>query len=137
MNLLLRLDKLGLIELGANDAIQLRVAKSLRLCNDGPIRQVHDRAVVDDFLQADFASKGGYFLFEFRELAHASVTHLQRKLTRIAQEFHELAEPDGYLPTDQRQTIGIALGIRPWVISLVTGLNKRKAGSRDKAPSST
>jgi hypothetical protein len=60
------------------------------------------------------------------------VVHLERKLTRIAQEFHELAELDGYLPADQRQTTGIALGIRPWVISLVTGLNKRR--SQDKPP---
>ncbi len=135
LKLLLELDKLGLIELAANDAIRLKVPKSLRLKSDGPIRRVHGRAVVGDFLQADFASKGGYFLFEFRELSRASVVHLERKLTRIAQEFHELAELDGYLPADQRQTIGIALGIRPWVISLVTGLNKRR--SRDKTEAKT
>jgi DNA-binding Xre family transcriptional regulator len=126
LGLLLRLEKLGLIELGANDAIRLKVPKTLRLRNDGPIRKVHGRMVVADFLQADFASKGGYFRFEFRELSRASVAHLERKLTRIAQEFHELAELDGYLPSDQRHTIGMALGVRPWVISLVTGLNKRK-----------
>ena len=137
VRLLSRLDKLGLIERGANDAIRLRVTKSLRLRSDGPIRQAPGRAAVGDFLQADFASKGGYFLFEFRELSHASVAHLERKLTCIAQEFHERAELDGYLPAAQRQTIGIALGIRLWVISRVAGLNKRKAGSRDKAPSST
>lgn len=137
VKLLLRLDKLGLIELGANDAIRLTVAKCLRLRSDEPIRQAHDRAVVGDFLQADFASKGGYFSFEFRELSHASVAHVERKLTRIAQEFHEFAELDGYLPADQRQTIGITLGIWAWVISRLAGLNKRKAGSRDKAASST
>jgi hypothetical protein len=93
--------------------------------------------VVNDFLQADFTSKGGYFLFEFRELSHASVAHPERKLTRTAQEFHDLAELDGYLPAAQHQTIGIALGIRRWVISRVAGLNMRKTGSRDKAPSST
>jgi DNA-binding Xre family transcriptional regulator len=124
--LLLQLENLGLIEVGANDAIRLKVPKTLRLRNSGPIRKVHGRAVVADFLQADFASKGGYFRFEFRELSRASVALIERKLTRIAEEFHELAELDGYLPPDQRQTIGMALGVRPWVISLVTGLNKRK-----------
>jgi DNA-binding Xre family transcriptional regulator len=126
LKLLLQLEKLGLIELGTNDVIRLKVPKTLRLRNEGPIRKVHGRAVVADFLQADFAAKGGYFRFEFRELSRASVTHIERKLTRIAHEFHELAELDGYLPPDQRQTIGMALGVRPWVISLVTGLNKRK-----------
>jgi transcriptional regulator with XRE-family HTH domain len=126
LTLLLQLENLGLIEVGANDAIRLKVPKTLRLRNSGPIRKVHGRAVVADFLQADFAAKGGYFRFEFRELSRASVALIERKLTRIAEEFHELAELDGYLPPDQRQTIGMALGVRPWVISLVTGLNKRK-----------
>jgi transcriptional regulator with XRE-family HTH domain len=126
LTLLLQLDKLGLIELGTNDAIRLKVPRSLRLRSDGPIRSVHGKAVVGNFLQADFAAMGGFFIFEFRELSRASVALIERKLTRIAQEFHELAELDGYLPADQRQTIGMALGVRPWVISLVTGLNKRK-----------
>jgi DNA-binding Xre family transcriptional regulator len=125
IKLLLKLEKLGLLELGANNLIRLRVPKTLRLRSDGPIRRAHGRAVVNDFLQADFAASGGYFKFEFRELSQASVALLERKLTRIAQEFHELAELDSYLPAAQRRTIGMALGIRPWVISLVTGLNKK------------
>jgi hypothetical protein len=38
VRLLSRLGKLGLIELGANDAIRLRVVKSLRLRSNKPIR---------------------------------------------------------------------------------------------------
>ena len=125
--LLLQLDKLGLIELGANDALRLMVPKSVRLRVDGPIQRAHGKAVVDDFLQVDFASAGGYFRFEFRELSRASVAHLERKLERLAQEFHELAELDSYLPSDQRQTTGMALGVRPWLISLVAGLKKKAA----------
>jgi hypothetical protein len=125
----LRLEKLGLIEVGSHDAIRLKVPRTVRLRRDGPIRKQHGKAVVADFMAADFAAIGGYFRFEFRELSPASVTHLERKLARIGQEFHELAELDGYLPADQRQTIGMALGVRPWVISLVTGLNKRKSAA--------
>ncbi len=126
LKLLLRLEKLGLIEVGANDAIRLKVPRTVRLRREGPIRKQHGKAVVADFMAADFAASGGYFRFEFRELSRASVSHIERKLVRIGQEFHELAELDGYLPADQRQTIGMALGVRPWMISLVTGLNKRK-----------
>ncbi|MBL8524386.1 MAG: helix-turn-helix transcriptional regulator [Betaproteobacteria bacterium] len=125
--LLLQLDKLRLIELGVNDTLRLMVPKTVRLRRYGPIQQVHGKAVVNDFLQADFASVGGYFRFEFRELSRASVSHLERKLERLTQEFHELAELDSYLPPDQRQTTGMALGVRPWVISLITGLKKKAA----------
>ncbi len=127
--LLLQLDKLRLIELGANNALRLKVPKTLRLQRDGPIRRSHGKSVVSDFLQADFAEMGGYFRFEFRDLSPASVAHLERKLERIAQELHELAELDGYLPPDQRRTVGLALGMRPWAMSWVTGLKKKaKAG---------
>ena len=127
--LLSRLEKIGLLEVGLNDTVRLKVPKSLRLRRDGPIRRSHGRSVVADFLQADFASMQGYFRFEFRELSANSVAHLERKLERIAQEFHELAELDSYLPPDQRRTTGIALGMRPWVMSWVTGLKRRDAPS--------
>ena len=123
--LLLQLDRLRLIELGANDAVRLKVPKTLRLQPKGPIRRSHGKSVINDFLGVDFAEMGGYFRFEFRELSPASVAHLERKLNRLAQELNELAELDGYLPTDQRQTVGLALGMRPWAMSWVTGLKKR------------
>ena len=124
--LLLQLDKLRLIELGDNNAVRLKVPKSLRLQRDGPIRRSHGKSVLNDFLQVEFAELGGYFRFEFRDLSRASVVHLERKLERLAHELHELAELDGYLPPDQRQTIGLALGMRPWTMSWVTGLKKKR-----------
>lgn len=130
--LLLQLDKLRLIELGANNVLRLKVPRTIRLQHDGPIRRAHGKAVLNDFLQVNFAEMGGYFRFEFRDLSHASVAHIERKLERIAQEFNELAELDGYLPPDQRQTVGLALGMRPWTMSWMTGL-KQKRGIDQKA----
>ncbi len=130
--LLLQLDKLRLIELGVNNAVRLKVPKTLRLQRDGPIRRSHGTKVMRDFLDVAFAEVGGYFRFEFRDLSRASVAHLERKLERIAQELHELAELDSYLPPDQRQTIGLALGMRPWTMSWVTGL-KKKRGAAEQA----
>ena len=125
--LLLHLDKLRLIELKANNALRLKVPRTIRLQRDGPIRRSHGKSVINDFLQVEFAEVGGYFRFEFRDLSRASVMHLERKLERIAQEFNELAELDGYLPPDQRQTVGLALGMRPWTMAWMTGLKKKRA----------
>ena len=52
---------------------------------------------------------------------------IQRKLERLCQEFNELAELDSYLPSDQRRTIGMAVGTKPWKMSLVTGIKQRVA----------
>jgi len=132
LKLLLRLDRLGLVEVQPGDVIKLRVPKSVRLRPDGPIRRAHGNSVVSSFLQADFAESGGRFRFEFRELSKASFELLQRRLDRVASEFNELAELDSYLPSDQRTTIGMALGIRPWAMSWVTGL-KPRPGAPPKA----
>ncbi len=131
--LLLQLDKLRLIELGANNALRLKVPRTIRLQRDGPIRRSHGKSVINDFLQVEFAEVGGYFRFEFRDLSRASVVHLERKLERIAQEFNELAELDGYLPPDQRQTVGLALGMRPWTMAWMTGLKKKRAAGEKAA----
>jgi transcriptional regulator with XRE-family HTH domain len=125
VKLLLRLDKLGLVDVMPGDKVKLRVPKSLRLRRDGPIRRSHGRHVVASFLQADFASAGGLFRFEIRELSQASFVTMQRRLERVAAEFNELAELDSYLPSDQREGIGMALGTRPWVVSWAMGLKPR------------
>lgn len=125
LRLLLRLDRLGLVEVQPGDTIRLRVPRSLRLRPQGPIHRVHGHDVIASFMRADFAAAGGRFRFEFRELSRASFELLQRRIDRLGVEFNELAELDSYLPSDQRTTIGMALGIRPWTMSLVTGLKPR------------
>jgi transcriptional regulator with XRE-family HTH domain len=130
----LRLEKLGLVEVLAHDKVRLRVPATLRLRRDGPIRRAHGRSVVTDFIQADFDKSGGLFRFEVRELSKASIALLQRRLERIAREFNELGELDSYLPSDQRETIGMAVGIRPWVVSWAMGLKPRAAAPAHPEP---
>jgi len=123
--LLARLDHLGLIMLLPNDRVRLLIPRTMRLRNDGPIRQVHGNRVIGDFLAGDFVAEGGMFRLEMRELSGPSYALIQRKLERIGQEFNELAELDSYLPSDQRRTIGMAVGTKPWKMSLVTGIRQR------------
>jgi DNA-binding Xre family transcriptional regulator len=134
LKLVLQLERLGLVELLPHDKVRLKVPKTLRLRRDGPIRGAHGRSVVASFIQADFAEAGGLFRFEVRELTRASVAVLQRKLERLAVEFNEIAELDSYLPSDQRETIGMALGIRPYVVSWAMGLKPRRGPSTTGAP---
>ena len=129
LKLLLQLDHLGLADLLPGDKVRLRVPKGLRLRLDGPIRRLHGPSVVSSFLEADFARQGGLFRFEFRELSQASFALVQRRLERMAADFNELAELDSYLPSAQRETIGMALGVRPWIMSWVTGLKPRGAAA--------
>jgi hypothetical protein len=128
--LMVKLDRLGLIDLMPGNRVRLKAAPATRLRADGPIRRLHGKRVVDDFLAPQFDRAGGYFAFEFRDLSRASVEILRRKLERLAVEFHELAELDAPLRASARETIGLAIGIRPWTIANALGLAPRRAPSR-------
>ena len=111
---LARLDRLKLIDFLPGNRIRVKVPRDTRLRADGPIRRRHGKRAVEDFLAPQFDRVGGWFTFEFRELSRASFELLQRRLERIAAEFQELAEVDSHLPPERRETIGMALGVRPW-----------------------
>lgn len=128
--LLARLDRLGLIDLMPGDRVRLKLPRDARLRDDGPIRRKHGKRVVEDFLAPQFDHAGGSFAFEFRELSRASFEILKRKLERLAAEIHELADVDARLPPGQRETIGVALGIRPWSMESAIELPARKAAPR-------
>jgi transcriptional regulator with XRE-family HTH domain len=123
--LLVRLDRLGLIELLPQDRVRLKVPKRLRLHPGGPIHRAHGKRVIDDFIAAEFDRIGAQFRFEYRELSKASYEVMQRRLERIAAEFLELAELDATLPGRRRETTGLLLAMRPWALSRVTGLKPR------------
>ena len=122
----LRLEKLGLVDLMPHDKVKLRIPKSVRLRHDGPISHAHGESVVTTFINANFDQSGGLFRFEVRELSSASAELLKRRLERLAAEFNEIAELDSYLPSGQRETIGMAVGIRPYVVSWAMGLKARQ-----------
>lgn len=123
--LLAKLDRLQLIDLLPGDRVKLRVSRHLRLKPGGAIRARHGQRTMTEFLAVEFDRHGGHFLFEFRDISPASLAVMQRKIDRLAAEFNELAELDSTLPTEQRQSIGLALGMRPWRIGQVTGLKER------------
>lgn len=125
VKLALRLERLGLVEMMPHDKVRLRVQKTLRLRRHGPVRLVHGPAVIADFMDAHFDKAGGLFRFEVRELSQATIALLQKRIDRLATEMNELAELDAYLPPEQRETVGMALAIRPYVVSWAMGLEPR------------
>lgn len=123
--LLVKLDRLMLIELLPGNRVKLKVGAHLQLRPSGAIRAKHGQRTMAEFLAVEFDRYGGHFRFEFRDISPATFSVVQRKLDRLAAEFNELAELDSTLPTDQRQSTGIVLGMRPWKIGQITDLKER------------
>ena len=63
--------------------------------------------------------------FRSAELSEASRLVLERKLTRLAADFNELAELDRHLQSREKRSVAVLLACRPWVFSMFDGLKRR------------
>ena len=129
--LLLKLDRLGLIELLPENRVRLRLPRGARLRPDGPLKRRHGARLIDDFLAPRFDRVGGWFAFEFRDLSRSSMDVIRRRLERLVAEFHDLAELDANRRATERTTIGIALGVRPWSLVEAARLPRRGPERRE------
>ncbi len=123
--LLNRLDRLGLVELKAGNAVRLRVSRRLAWRADGPVRALYEERIAGEFMASRFRGADETLRFETRELSAASQAVMRRKIERLAAEFNELAEIDAALPPRERRSVAVMLAIRPWVFSLVSALKRR------------
>ncbi|MCH8619232.1 helix-turn-helix transcriptional regulator [Undibacterium sp. TS12] len=125
LQLLMKLDKLKLIELHPHNRIKLLTHTTLQWRENGPIRQKYQAQVMKEFLQTDFHDEQAVLRFETRELSSASIAVLQRKMARLLTEFNELADIDASLAAEQRQGVALLMAARPWVFSLLSDLKRK------------
>ena len=125
ITLLVQLDKIGVIELGASNVVKLKTTRTVRFRLDGPVRVLYGPVVEKSFLTSQFTGTSELFRFEFRELSASSMAVLHDKLSRLAMEINELADVDEALGTTGRRTVGMMLGLRPWTIEDIVSIKKR------------
>ena len=127
IELMSRLDRLGLIELRARNDVRLRTARQVFWRPGGPIRRAYETQVLGEFMDARFDIPGAALNFEAKELSAASREVMLRKLKHLLQEFNDLAEVDSALHPDERESVGLVLAMRPYVLSVFDALKRRRA----------
>jgi len=114
VRMLVKLDKLGLIELLPGNRVRLLTARRIQWRKDGMVRRMYERDVKQAFLQHEFSEDNSQFGFESAELAPESARMISRKLANLRLEFDELAELDVNLKPDQKRGYGLMVALRPW-----------------------
>jgi DNA-binding Xre family transcriptional regulator len=114
IQLLARLDRLGLIELQPGNRVRLLTARRIQWRRDGPVRRLYEREVKQAFLHDRFTDSTAHFGFESAELAPESARLILRRLTRVSREFDELAEMDVNLESTGKRGYGLMVALRPW-----------------------
>jgi DNA-binding Xre family transcriptional regulator len=111
--LLLRLERIGFLEVHENNRIRLSISRSFSFDPDGPImRYVKSQAA--EFFAHSFAAPGEFLrMINVRVSAEAGVA-LLRRLEQIAREYGEQHNADARLPLAERQPTSVLLAVRAW-----------------------
>lgn len=89
------------------------------------MRRLYEQQVKSEFLQSAFTGRNELVSFGSAELSDASAKILARKAEMLAREFAELAALDAAFADKERRSMGLLIGLRPWVFSMYDGLRKR------------
>jgi transcriptional regulator with XRE-family HTH domain len=113
VGLLVRLDKLGFIDLFADNRFKLKVARTFAWIPNGPIMQAFKNNAAD-FFDSEFAKPGEVLFLLNARLSPASRVALVDRLKRVAREFSEAHFEDGQLNATSREPVSLLIATRAW-----------------------
>ena len=121
---LIKLDRLGLIELLPNNRIRKMVAQQFKWLPNGSIERFFETAIQTEFLQTAFCGTGEQRFYMTGALSDRSIELLNKKLSMLANEFQSLQRDDEKLPVQSRRSCGLMLAFRPWESSVFNALRR-------------
>ncbi|MBI9076436.1 MAG: helix-turn-helix transcriptional regulator [Desulfatibacillum sp.] len=127
---LIRLDKLGLIELHANNQVRVLVASNIFWNHDGPLSRSNKTTFMTDLMNHPFDRPNQRLGYYPGILTGDSYKIILRKVDELLAQFNELAEMDANLPLKNRRSVGLMVGLRPWYYRKMAEL-RRKPGTRE------
>lgn len=121
---LLRLDRLGMINLLPGDRVRLNIARDFEWLPNGPIQHFFRQQEKDDFLASRFDGEGESLLFLHGMLSPAAHARLQSQIRKLREEFAELHRESLATPRAQRSGTCLLLAVREWEPQSFTALRR-------------
>ena len=113
LRLLLRLERIGILELHEGNRIRLRLSRAFSWIPDGPMmRFVKSQA--QEFFGHAFERPGELMRLVSVRLSHEAQVALLKKVEQVVQEYAEQHAADSRLPLEQRPPVTMLLGVRAW-----------------------
>ena len=116
VQLLARLDRMGLIELLPGNRIRLLIARNFCWLTDGPIHRYFIEHVQNAFLSGPFLPNKDLHRFAWGMLSVESAAVLRAKMAELMETFDELTRGDEIRPVEPDATHGCCLlvALREW-----------------------
>lgn len=124
VGLLVKLDRLALIELKPLNRYRLRVSRAFRWLPDGPVQQLMREHVVDDYFGGRFDGDGETLLCVHGRLSSPSAQELVQKIRQLAAELARMHQDDQRLKPDERDGYTLLLGFRSWEFAAFTAMRR-------------
>jgi hypothetical protein len=128
---LARLDRLRIVELGADNRIRSLIDRTFSWLPGGPIQRYFRESVESEFLASKFDRPGELFLYINGMLSRHSTAEVTARMRHVANEFADLHAADRALPLSERHGASMLLAIRPWEPRAFRALRRK---DRDPVP---
>ncbi|MGQ8364445.1 helix-turn-helix domain-containing protein [Glaciecola sp. 1036] len=125
IRLLVKLDRLRIIELLPNNKYRSLIAQDFRWKPGGKLESFMEQEVMVKFMAPKKGEKWNFRFYLRGRYSDASINIIQRKLNQITKEAAQLNIEDQALPLNQRQHFGLLLAMRPWEPSLFENLRRQ------------
>lgn len=111
---LLRLERIGMIQLLPENRVKLKISRDFSWLPGGPIHQFFRERAQTDFLNTDFNQPGEIFRFQHAMISPSTNLRFQQRLQKLLQEFTELHEGGVHAPEYTRFGTSLLIAMRPW-----------------------
>ncbi|HEY3076142.1 MAG TPA: helix-turn-helix transcriptional regulator [Burkholderiales bacterium] len=123
VRLLLRLERIGILEVHENNRIRLGIARTFSWIPEGPIMR-YVKSQLPDFFGYRFDQAGELMRMISIRLSRGAQVALLQQVEQIAREYSEQHNADARLPLAQRQPVSVLLAVRPWEPELFKALRR-------------
>lgn len=112
---LLRLDKIGFLELLPNNRVKLLISRTFSWIANGPIQSYFRGEAAADYLDAPFDGHGEVLRLVNVMLSKQTGAALLERLKQVAADIAQQHQNETRLPFEQKQAMSFMLAARPWV----------------------
>lgn len=131
---LLRLDRLGIIELRPLNRYRLRVAKGFRWLPNGPVMAFFRSEVLDDYFSGSFDGDSEMLMMVHGQIGHGLANSFRERLARVGQDFANQHVADQKLPPSARRPYTLVIAMRSWLMAAFSDMLRSDAQWPPGAP---
>ena len=124
---LVKLDRIGIIELRPLNRYRLKLAKTFRWRPHGPVMHYFRDNALLDYFAGGFDGPGEGVLLVHGSISRALAPAFQERMQRVAQDFAQQHLADQKLPLQEREGYTVLLAMRSWEFEAFASMRRTGA----------